>query len=159
ANILTAIFLWLTDQPGEQKTLARTREIIGLSRKDFRNDFVIPMSASKAFSGAIREMAAQFLDLAPETYSGVMSNLNQNTQFLSHPQIKEGTEKSSFSMADLTQGKTTVYLVIPPERMNTQRTWLRLVISAAMHMFKCPAHGRHYSGHRCLFLIDEFPAL
>src|SRR5690606_3164888 len=28
ANVLAAVFLWITDQPGEQKTLARAREIV-----------------------------------------------------------------------------------------------------------------------------------
>ena len=52
----------------------------------------------------------------------------------------------------------TVYVVIPTERMDTQKTWLRLVIASAMHSFKRP-HKRGESRHRCLFLIDEFPAL
>jgi len=42
--------------------------------------------------------------------------------------------------------------------MDTQRTWLRLVISSAMHIFKNPRAERK-PGHRCLFLIDEFAAL
>ena len=42
--------------------------------------------------------------------------------------------------------------------MDTQRTWLRLVIAAAMHTFK-RSRKRARFGHRCLFLIDEFAAL
>jgi type IV secretory pathway TraG/TraD family ATPase VirD4 len=158
ANILTAVFLWLAERPEERKTLARAREIVSLSRKDFTTNYLIPMAASEAFSGAIREMAAPFVDLAPETYSGVMSNLSENTRFLSDPQVKASTATSSFSMQDLVTRKSTVYVVIPTERMETQRTWLRLVVACAMHAFKRPAKRRE-SGHRCLFLIDEFAAL
>ena len=158
ANILTAVFLWLADQPKEQKTLARAREIVSLSRKEFTAEYVTRMAASKAFSGAIREMAAMFIDLAEETYSGIMSNLSENTKFLSDPQIKTATATSSFSMEELATKQTTVYVVIPTERMDTQKTWLRLVIAAAMHVFKHPKTKRRY-GHRCLFLIDEFAAL
>ncbi len=158
ANVLTAVFLWLADQPGEQKTLGRAREIVSLTRKDFTAKYLIPMAASEAFSGAIREMAAPFIDLADETYSGVMSNLSESTKFLSDPQIKAATAKSSFAMEDLATQKATVYVVIPTERMDTQKTWLRLVIAAAMHIFKHPQTKLPY-GHRCLFLIDEFAAL
>jgi len=158
ANVLTAVFLWLADQPGEQKTLGRAREIVSLTRKDFTAKYLIPMAASEAFSGAIREMAAPFIDLADETYSGVMSNLSEATKFLSDPQIKAATAKSSFAMEDLATQKATVYVVIPPERMDTQKTWLRLVIASAMHIFKHPQTKLPY-GHRCLFLIDEFAAL
>lgn len=158
ANILTAVFLWLTDQPGESKTLARAREITSLSRREFTDKFLVPMAASEAFSGAIREMAAPFIDLADETYSGVMASLSENMKFLSDPQVKAATAMSSFDMADLTRGQTTVYVVIPTQRINTQRTWLRLMVSAAMHVFRNLEDTRSRE-HRCLFLIDEFPAL
>ena len=61
-------------------------------------------------------------------------------------------------MADLASGKATVYVVIPTERMETQQTWLRLVIASAMHTFK-RERAKVRSGPRCLFLIDEFAAL
>ncbi|MCA1606468.1 MAG: type IV secretory system conjugative DNA transfer family protein, partial [Acidobacteria bacterium] len=98
------------------------------------------------------------IDMADVTYSGVMSNVSEATKFLSDPQIKTATATSSFSMRDLATAFTTVYLVIPPERMDTQRTWLRLVLTAAMQTFKrgMPEDKRC---SRCMFLIDEFPAL
>jgi type IV secretion system protein VirD4 len=157
ANILTAVFLWLTDQ-AEEKTLARARQIISLSRRDFIDKYLTKMAVSKAFDGAIREMAAPLVDLAEETYSGIMANLAETSRFLSDPQIKTATAKSSFSMEDLVAGNTTVYVVIPPDRIDTQKTWLRLVIAAATHSMKRPKTVRR-SGRRCLFLIDEFPAL
>lgn len=158
SNVLTAVFLWLADQPGERKTLGRAREIVSLTRKRFTDEYLVPMAASEAFSGAIREMAAPFIDLADETYSGVMSNLSESTKFLSDPQVKAATATSSFSMEDLAARMTSVYVVIPTDRMDTQKTWLRLIIAAAMHTFKRPKQKR-VSRHRTLFLIDEFAAL
>jgi len=160
ANILTAVFLWLTDHvgSGESKTLARAREIISLSRREFTEKYLTMMAVSKGFDGAIREMAAPLIDLADETYSGVMANLSESSRFLSDPQIKTATATSSFTMEDLVAGNTTVYVVIPPDRIDTQKTWLRVVIAAATHSVKRPKTVRR-SGKRCLFLIDEFPAL
>ena len=158
ANVLTAVFLWLTAREDERKTLARAREIVSLTRKDFTTKYLTEMAASEAFSFAIREMASPMIDLADETYSGVMSNLSEATKFLSDPQIKAATATSSFSMEDLATGKSTVYVVIPTERMDTQKTWLRIIIAAGMHIFKNP-RAKLKSGHRCLFLIDEFAAL
>jgi type IV secretion system protein VirD4 len=156
ASVLTAVLLWLTDQPGETKTLGRAREIVTLTRQQFKEQFLAKMAASSAFEGAIRENAAPFIDLAAETYSGVMSNLAQHTKFLSDPQVKRATATSSFSMKELMTKLTTVYLVIPPDRMDTQRTWLRLLITAGMQTYKHRAVSKF---HRCMFLIDEFPAL
>ncbi|HMD68002.1 MAG TPA: type IV secretory system conjugative DNA transfer family protein, partial [Chitinivibrionales bacterium] len=161
SSLLTAVLLWLADQSdNETKTLARAREIVSLPRKELKEKFLIPMCDSDAFEGAIRENAATFIDMAPETYSGVISNLGRFTKFLSDPQIKAATSSSSFSMTDLTgAGKdrpTTLYIVIPPDRVETQRTWLRLMITAGMQTFRRKPPGAKY---RCLFLIDEFAAL
>jgi type IV secretory pathway TraG/TraD family ATPase VirD4 len=158
SSVMTAVLLWLTDQPGETKTLARAREIITLTRKKLKEDYLIKMAASGAFDGAIRENAAPFIDMAEDTYSGVMTSLAEATKFLSDPLVKKATATSTFSMADLIREPTSVYLVIPPDKIDTQRTWLRLVIAAAMHTYKrAPLENR--PAHRCMFLIDEFPAL
>lgn len=156
ASVLTAVLLWLADQPGEQKTLGRARAIVTKTKKDFTDNFLVPMAASTAFSGAIQENAAPFIGMAQETYSGVMSNLAQHTGFLSDPQIKAATATSTFEMRDLMRKPTTLYLVIPPAKMTTQRTWLRLMITAGMQTYKRNAHPK---AQRCLFLIDEFAAL
>jgi type IV secretion system protein VirD4 len=155
ASVLTAVLLYLADDPREKKTLARARQLVSLTRKQF-TEYLVRMAASEAFDGAIRENAAPFIDLAQETYSGVMSNLAQHTKWLSDPQIKAATSSSTFAMADMVREPATVYLVIPPDRMDTQRTWLRLMIAAGMHTFK---RARDRGPHRCMFLIDEFPAL
>lgn len=158
ANVLAAVFLWLADHPNEQKTLARARDIVSQSRKAFTEKYLVHMAASEAFGGAVREMVSQLIDMADETYSGVMSNLNEATKFLSDPQVKASTAASSFSMEDLIFKRTTVYLVLPPDRMETQKTWLRLVLTAAMQTFKKHRFDKRREG-RCMFLIDEFAAL
>jgi len=164
ASLLTAVLLWITDREGlpandgvtEVKTLGRARDIVTRSRKDLKAQFLADMATSNAFSGAIRHHAASFLDLAQETYSGVIANLITATKFLSDPQIQKNTAKSSFSMDDLMSRATTLYLIVPPSRAKTQRTWLRLLISAGMQTFK---NRESEVSQRCLFLIDELPAL
>ena len=155
AQMLTATFLWLTDQPGEEKTLARARDIVTRPKKELEV-YLVKMAASEAFRGAIRENAGPFVGLAQETYSSIVSNLAQHTGFLSDPLVKDATSTSTFSMVDLMRELTTVFIVIPPDRMDTQRTWLRLLITAGMQTFK-QLHTPDIA--RCMFLIDEFPAL
>lgn len=161
ANLLSAVLLWLTDQPGETRNLARVREIISLPRDEFVKNYATRMAASDAFAGAVREMSGAIFELvrAPETYAGVMTNLREATKFISDPRVKAATARSSFAMEDLSAGKTTVFVVIPPGQIAIQKTWLRLVIAAGMNVFKNPKAGTLGAGHRCLFLIDEFPAL
>jgi type IV secretion system protein VirD4 len=158
ASLLTAVFLWLADQPNETKTLARAREISSMSRDEFTKNYLVRMAVSKAFGGAIRENSAQFVGMPDPTYGGITTALNQNMEFMSDPQIKAATATSSFSMTELVTGRSTVYLVVPTDRADTQKTWLRLVLAAGMHTFKrAPSEQRQ--GRRCLFLIDEFGSL
>jgi len=157
ARILTAIFLWLTDYPGETKTLARAREIVTLGRTRFEDEFLPWMEKSGAFGGAIKELIGDVRDLADNTYTGINASLTLATSFISDPQLKKATNTSTFSMSELRDKKTTLYLVIPPDQVQTQKTWLRLLIAAATHGFRSSAGET--PAQRCMMLIDEFPAL
>jgi type IV secretion system protein VirD4 len=65
-----------------------------------------------------------------------MANLAENTKFLSDPRLKDSTASSSFSLKALLDAFTTVYVVIPHDRIQTHATWRRLVIAAAMQGIK-----------------------
>ena len=158
ADILAAVFLWLTETPGETKTLARAHEIVTLDRETFVKKFLTFMIASEAFEGTIARKVRQLIGLADNTYTGLMISLSIATKFIGDPQLRKATNKSTFSMAELRDKPTTLYLVIPPDQAGVQSTWLRLMIAAATHVFRRrdesdPEH------RRCMMLIDELPAL
>lgn len=157
AQLLAGVFLWLADQPGEEKTLARARHIVTRSRAELDKDYLPRMAASTAFRGAVSELASPFIGMAEETFSGVLFNLAEATRFISDEAIKESTALSSFSMRDLIERRSTVYIVFPSDRMAEASTWLRLILAAVTHTFR--RTKRRHDRPRCMFLIDEFPAL
>jgi type IV secretory pathway TraG/TraD family ATPase VirD4 len=157
ASILTAVFLWLADAPGETKTLGRTHEIVTSTKPELQK-YLAQMAASEAFDGAIRANSAPFVGMANETFTSIMANVSQFTNWLSDPQIKKATATSSFTMQDFMSHPklcSTIYLVIPTDQMDTQATWLRLMITAITNGYRHPKQ----KVHPCMFLIDEFPAL
>ena len=163
ANLIAALFLWLVQQPGETKTLRRVSDILSRDRKSFTKDFVTQLAACqgpKTYDGAVRKWSAPFLDMPDVTWGGIMGHVADAVAFLADPQILAATSTSSFSMRDLTgAGKdrpTTLYLVCPPTKVKIQKTWLRLMITAAMDVFRNKPPGSRY---RCMFMIDELPAL
>lgn len=158
ANVLAAVFLWITDSPTEEKTLARARHIVTRSRADFKK-ILVQMIASEAFNGAISEMVSPYIDLADDTYSGIMSGLVENTKFISDLQIKTSTASSSFSMQGFRDKRITVYIVIPHDRIETHSTWLRLIIASAMQALKARNRNPAPPKHRCMFMIDEFGSI
>lgn len=159
ADLITAVLLYLTDYHStEQKTLARARELLTQPKRQFDNTLA-HLLVSEAYGGAIREFAGSFraaAAAAPQTYAGIIAAVSQHMGFISDPRLKEATATSSFSMDDLLTESTSIYLIVPTEQMENQGPWLRLMIAAALHTYR-----RAYRGgdRRCLFVIDEFPAL
>ncbi len=159
AALMTALLLWVTDQPGETKTLGRIADLVsgGPTGEDLRKHIIPKMVASSSFEGAMRKSVGQLGNLADETYSGVIFNLTEALQFLVDPLMVTATNHSTFDLADLTEEGTTVYLVIPDEQLRTQATWVKLLLEAVTRTFK--RHKPQAKGRRGMFLLDEFPAL
>jgi len=66
------------------------------------------------------------------------------------------TARSDFRFADLKQRTATVFLVLPPDRLDTYSRWLRLLVAQAVtDMARSPIQPPS----PVLFLLDEFAAL
>ena len=155
AAILSAVMLWLADEPTEKLTFARVRDIVTRAPADLEKQFFYRMGGSSAWDGAIRQSITQFIGRSDDGYFSILSTLNEATRFMSDPQIKKATEKSDFDIATMAAGPVTLFLLIPPAQMQTQATWLRLVLGAVTSVYRYTSIRKN----RCLMLIDEMPAL
>jgi type IV secretion system protein VirD4 len=67
--------------------------------------------------------------------------------------VSKTLETSSFELADLVEGKPlTIYIIIPPEKMDSHRSLLRLWIGT---LLTAVTSRRRLPRRRTLFLIDE----
>lgn len=89
--------------------------------------------------------------------SSIMSSAQTQTRFLDSPGIVRNLTDGGIDFGILKTSATTVYLVLPPERLLTHAKWLRLVISSAMTAMQrtLKVKGRP----DVLFMLDEFPQL
>jgi type IV secretion system protein VirD4 len=114
------------------------------------------MAASPAAGGLVARAAAMTMQKADKERSGVISSAQKNTHFLDSPRMEAVLGSSTFDLTRLKQQPLTVYLVLPPERLDTYRGWMRLMIACGLLvMTRFP--GR--SHERVLFLLDEFTNL
>ncbi len=67
--------------------------------------------------------------------------------------MRHDLSKSGVDFRKLKDKPTTVYVILPAERMRTHSTWLRLVVVSALRSLYRPG------GLRTLLLIDEMPTL
>ncbi len=157
--MLAGIMLWVTDAPGETKTLGHVADIVSGGEKadDLRKTLFPRMVASSSYRGAMRKLVGRFVQMDDKTYSGIIAQLSKSLQFLADDQITTATDHSSFNLADLVNGRTTLYIVIPDDQMQAQAIWLKLMVTAVTQTFK--RHRPAAQGVRGMLMIDEFPVL
>ena len=117
--------------------------------------------------------------LAAEAAS-VLSNAQRHTHFLDSPRIARVMARSDFHFADLRHRITSVFLVLPPNRLDAYSRWLRLLVSQALQdiardaerpaqavgaspalseALRAPLSATGRLKAPTLFLLDEFAAL
>ena len=100
----------------------------------------------------IESLAARFTGETNELAS-IQSTADTQTRWLLSQPMREDGKKDGVDFASLKNTPTTVYVILPAERLRTHGVWLRLVIVSALRMLYKP------DGLRTVMLIDELAAL
>jgi len=152
----------------ERRSLATVREYLTLP-PDRLKALLELMQDSDAAGGLIARAANRFLGKADREAASVLSNAQRHTHFLDSPRIARCLARSDFAFSDLRHRITSVFLVLPPNRMDAYSRWLRLLVSQALQDIARDAEaltatiGAQNASQRLssptLFLLDEFAAL
>lgn len=138
-----------------ERNLTYVRELLTLAPEPFQ-DLLNEMSASPAAGGLVKRAAAMMLQKADKERSGVISTAQSHTRFLDSPRMARVLNRSTFELADLKRRRMSLYLVLPPDRMNTYQRWLRLMVACTLaSMIRIPGQP----AQRVLVLLDEFANL
>ena len=142
-----------------RRTLATVREYLTLPPEKLRALLEL-MQDSDAAGGLIARAANRFLGKADREAASVLSNAQRHTHFLDSPRIARCLARSDFAFSDLRHRITSVFLVLPPNRMDAYSRWLRLLVSQALQDIARDAEGgTQRLKTPTLFLLDEFAAL
>jgi type IV secretion system protein VirD4 len=71
-------------------------------------------------------------DKESTSIAGVISAARTQTAFLDSQILARSMESSDFSFEELCAGNASVYLVLPPDKLETYARWLRLMVSAGI---------------------------
>jgi type IV secretion system protein VirD4 len=139
----------------DQRTLPEVRNLLTASPQEFAATLA-EMQASLAADGLVRRAANRHLGKSDREATGVLSSAQRHTHFLDSARVNRSIARSDFRFCDLKSEVSTVFLVLPPERLETHARWLRLlVVQALQDIAGTPGNG----GAPVLFLLDEFAAL
>ena len=149
----------------DRRSLATVREYLTLP-PDRLKALLELMQESEEAGGLIARAANRFLGKADREAASVLSNAQRHTHFLDSPRIARCLARSDFAFSDLRHRITSVFLVLPPNRMDAYSRWLRLLVSQALQDIAREAEasvGAQGAPQRLssptLFLLDEFAAL
>ncbi|MDR3485309.1 MAG: type IV secretory system conjugative DNA transfer family protein [Bradyrhizobium sp.] len=154
--LLTGIILYVatTDSERTTRTLGRVRDILTLDDKEFDAILALmfnhpnPLVSSTASRTAAKEYKLR---------SSVLASAQAHTHFLESPRIRESLSGSDFSFDELKMKPTTVYLILPADRLSTFNRWLRLLIQQAITVNARNIHVKPKMP--ILFMLDEMPTL
>ncbi|USJ28449.1 Ti-type conjugative transfer system protein TraG [Ensifer adhaerens] len=123
----------------EPKLRERLQEIYDNSNSDF-----------------VKENVAAFVNMTPETFSGVYANAVKETHWLSYPNYAALVSGSTFSTDALADGKTDVFINIDLKTLETHAGLARVVIGSFLNAIY--NRDGEMKG-RALFLLDEVARL
>jgi len=136
-----------------RRSLIEVRRLLTLSDTELRELLREMMEHENEI---VRKRGAQFADMDERTFSSVVSTARSQTEFLDSPAIQRALERSTFDFTALKTQPTTVYLIIPIERLDNYSRFVRVMIACAQARL---LGLRHRPPHPVLFLLDEFPRL
>jgi type IV secretion system protein VirD4 len=144
---------------GAERSLPHVRELLTLAPEAF-DDLLVTMGGHP--NATVRRTSNRLRQKADRERSGVVSSAQSHTHFLDSPRMARVLGESTFDPADLARGGLSVYLMVPPDRLDTFSRWLRLVVATslvAVTRSRPVTVGGGAGEGRVLFLLDEFAQL
>ncbi len=154
--VLTGLILHVASTENvTRRTLATVWEYLSLAPRDLTKLWNA-MLKNPAAHGAVAGAAARVRQKADRVRSGILAQAQSHAHFLESPRLTRVMHHSSFRFEDLKAGRVSLYLVVPPDRLDACRRWLRLMVGCAVHaLTRVPGLPEE----RVLMMLDEFPAL
>ncbi len=107
-------------------------------------------------SNFVKENVAVFVNMTPETFSGVYANAVKETHWLSYPNYAGLVSGDSFSTDDLANGETDIFIALDLKVLEAHPGFARVVIGSLLNAI----YNRNGDVKgRTLFLLDEVARL
>lgn len=141
----------------KQRNLATVRDLLTTTPQRFEQ-VLKTMQASLAANDLVARAANRHLSKSDREAAGVLSAAQRHTHFLDSPRMTKTLSQSNFRLSDLQSQLTTVFVVLPPDRLGTHARWLRLLVVQAINEL-ARSTPDNLPRQSVLLLLDEFAAL
>jgi type IV secretion system protein VirD4 len=117
----------------------------------------LALSRSEAYGGLIRRFGESNGNRHADELNSTMEISRTAMKWLDSSLMDQFCRASTFSMRELKEQKTSLYIVLPAGMGETYRAWLRLLFNAAFEVMQDMSIPK--PDEDVLFLMDEFPLL
>ncbi len=138
----------------EKRSLPYVRQCVCLPDKGF-DALLTAMEKNPAADGAVVNVATLFrriMTRSEKEFGSIMSTVARHTWFLDSPRIRQVMTRSTFNMDALKAGRLSLFVTVPPHRLDTYGAWLRVNLACAIAATSRVV-GR--PEHKVLLIFDE----
>lgn len=151
-QLLTGLIQYVaTEADDEDRNLSEVRRILNLPTDDF-----IEFSRNRmgrAQDPDVRQIAGTLINPAQEMIGSIVGMAQNSLGFLRGELLHRSTRRSSFDLDGVTHGDPlSIYLVIPPDKLQSHRNLLRVWVGTLMAALM---RRRAPMKHNTLFILDE----
>ncbi|MGQ3673591.1 type IV secretory system conjugative DNA transfer family protein [Xanthobacter sp. TB0136] len=152
-TLIRALILYIVaERPVAEQNLVTLRQLLSQKEADFRATLTLMADHEcEAIHGPARQQLARDAREA----AGILSTAATNTEWLDSPAVAGSVKSSSFRFSDLKEEVATVFIVLPPAKIDTFSRWLRVLAVSVLREFT----EDPLPGGGCLFVVDECAAL
>jgi hypothetical protein len=143
----------LTTAPEGHRTLAAVRAVLRMPEDQLTPIFE-DMAANPDF-GSLAQAAATIALSSAKSAREFVKGAQDQTEWLDAEPMQDVLSQSDFSLSELKNGKTAIFLVLPPQYLDEHGRFLRLFVRCAINAMAQGGQG----GGKCLFVLDEFFSL
>lgn len=144
----------LRESEPEKRTLPYCREVLFGTFKEVCAYLKLCPPTPSGFARTALKIA---VDMGVDEWSALNSTMSRNLEWLGSPKLLRHLGPSDFSLIKAMQEGWSIYVVLPPTKLNDYKAWLRLITQTAINAKV--ALGTDQKGPQTLFILDEFPLL
>jgi type IV secretion system protein VirD4 len=163
-NLFLGLALYLVDTPELPRTMGEVlRQSSGQGqpvKKHLEEILKTREECGRPLSDACVDALMRFLSTSENTLSSILATLNAPLTVFSDPLVDASSSGDDFSVLDVRRKRMTVYVCIPPNRLQDARVLLNLFFSQVINLntSELPEHNPALK-YQCLLVLDEFTAL
>jgi type IV secretion system protein VirD4 len=156
-GMIACLILHVIRLAPEQRTLSQVRTLSTLPPESLRE---LLQTIAREGTRAAAELAGSFLAMeGSEEFKSVLSNTEKATRIWSLGSPAGSiTAHSSFSLGELIERTTTVYLIVDEEKLSVYAGFLRVMVGCVINALT-RAKNMPRPKHKVLLLLDEAAAL